>query len=420
MSFGAPTALRVDLQEPSGSWVEVGVLERWNETTSFSSFEEYWELPHRPVLGQVFEQRGPLWRPAATTALPIWFSNLLPEGVLREAIALDTGVNEKREFPLLARIGGDDLPGAVRMVVVDPGNEYAEVNLEEEDPEGSEDEYQGALKFSLDGVQLKFSVSEQDRGLTVPAHGDAGTWIAKLPDRRRGYEGVPEAEFAALELAGAIGIPVPRTRLVDVRSIGGLPGWAAEGGGSALLIHRFDRRPGGRVHVEELSQVLNRRPARKYKDANFETVARVTAALAGPERVAEVIDRIVLNVLVGNGDAHVKNWAYTYPDGRSPELSPAYDIVPTVLYMPDDNLGLNLNGSKSFSDVDLNAFQRLAEKAGWDGELGKQQARDAADRVFEAWPVFVDHLPASAADRLTERRDTLGRLLRRQRSRKRS
>ncbi len=177
------------------------------------------------------------------------------------------------------------------------------------------------------------------------------------------------------------------------------------------MIHRFDRRPGGRIHVEELSQVLNRRPARKYKDANFETVARVTAALTAPERVAEVIDRIVVNVLVGNGDAHVKNWAYTYRDGRSPELSPAYDIVPTVLYMPDDNLGLNLNGSKSFADVDLNAFQRLADKAGWDGELGRRQARDAVDRVLEAWPVLVDNLPASAADKLTVRRHGLRGLL---------
>lgn len=47
-----------------------------------------------------------------------------------------------------------------------------------------------------------------------------------------------------------------------------------------------------------------------------------------------MIDRIVLNILVGNGDAHVKNWTFIYPDGSRPQLSPAYDIVPTVLYVP--------------------------------------------------------------------------------------
>lgn len=149
----------------------------------------------------------------------------------------------------------------------------------------------------------------------------------------------------------------------------------------------------------------------KYKRGNFETVARVTAGLAGPDRVGAVIDRIVLNVMVGNGDAHSKNWAYIYKDGRNPELAPAYDIVPSVLYLPNDNLGLKLNGSKSFDDVDIGAFERLAEKAGWDGVLGRDRAANAVDRVLEAWPVFLGNLDKDAARRLTDRRNALPRLI---------
>jgi serine/threonine-protein kinase HipA len=404
-----PAALRVDLQRPDGEWVSVGILQRVHETTTFSSFSAYWELPRRPVLGQIFEERGPDWKPAASTALPTWFSNLLPEGRLRQAIARDTGVNEQREFFLLARIGGDDLPGALRVVPVDPNEPPAEADVEDLDDFDAEEAH--PLKFSLDGVQLKFSAGETERGLTVPATGDSSRWIAKLPDSRPEFRGVPEAEFAALELARAVGIEVPRARLVDVNSIEGLPDWATAGGGNALVVERFDRRAGGRVHAEELAQILNLRPRRKYGKANFETVARFTAALTGAESVGLVIDRLVLNALIGNGDAHIKNWGFVYEDGISPTLAPAYDILPTVLYMPNDNFGLNLNGSRSFDDINLAAFERLAEKAGWDGALGRERARDAVSRVLAAWPVLEGLLTQAQLIQLTRRRDGLKNLM---------
>ncbi len=277
---------------------------------------------------------------------------------------------------------------------------------------GSEnDEAPGSIKFSLAGVQLKCSLTERGPGFTIPATGEWGTWIVKLPDARVGYEGVPEAEYAAMQLAAASGVDVPETRLVDVSSISGLPEWARTNG-RALLVQRFDRRSAGRrVHAEDLAQVLNVRPARKYERANFETVARTVAALTGAERVGEVVDRIVLNVLMGNGDAHLKNWTFIYPDGRRPQLSPAYDIVPTVLYIPHDDLGLKLNGSRSFADVDLAAFGRLAEKAGWDGGLGRERAGRAVQKVLAAWPVLGEHLGPDAVRRLTQRRDSLRKLL---------
>jgi serine/threonine-protein kinase HipA len=198
------------------------------------------------------------------------------------------------------------------------------------------------LKFSLAGAQLKFSVYGDGRGLTVPATGQAGNVILKLPDGRPGFEGVPEAELGALELARAAGIETPRARLVDLIDVVGLEDWAATTKGKALAIERFDRREGDlRVHMEELAQVLNIPTAReraKYTKANFETVAIFVGALSGVYRVADVIDRIVLNVLVGNGDAHLKNWAFLYPDGKRPDLSPLYDVLPTVLFIAEDDL----------------------------------------------------------------------------------
>lgn len=404
-----PIALRVELQRPDGTWLAVGLLKRVGEVNWFESLPEYWESDARVILAQVLEEGGSRWRPTVRVALPTWFSHLLPEGRLRRAVAEAADVNERREFFLLARIGGDDLPGALRVVAADiaegaPSKAEAD-HLPDED-------VAAVLKFSLAGVQLKFSVvQDRERGLTLPASGLAGEWIAKLPDQRPGFEGVPQAEFAGLELARKAGITVPRTQLVEVASIAGLPDWSIQGGKTALLIERFDRAPNQRrVHVEELAQVLEISTGHhsfKYIRTNFETVASVTSALCGPEAVGEVVHRIVLNVLLGNGDAHAKNWAYRYPDGRNAELAPAYDIVPTVLYIPGDDLGLNLDGSRSFDDVTVASFDRLASRAGWTSSEIRQQVRQAVDRVIDAWPVLDSLLPDTASATLTRRRDLL-------------
>jgi serine/threonine-protein kinase HipA len=403
-------SLLVQLRKSGGEWVDVALLHHSNETTWFESLRTYWESGDRPILGQVFEERGPSWRPSTRVALPNWFSHLLPEGRLRQAVAAAAHVKHEREFFLLRRIGGDDLPGALRVVPAEVSPSGTVVSPDEVADEKTSVEM-APLKFSLAGLQLKFSLVFGERGLTIPARGDAGEWIAKLPDVRRGFEGVPEAELASLELARTVGISVPEARLVDVDSISGLPEWATSTGGRALLIRRFDRTEGGgRVHFEELAQILGVPTGRehfKYQHANFETVARVTGALCGSFAVGDVVERLVLNVLIGNGDAHTKNWAYRYPDGRTPELSPAYDILPTVLYVTADDLGLKLGGSREFEDVTVRSFERLAEKAGWDAAAGRARALETVARVVDAWHILAEYLPRDAFTRITERRDKL-------------
>jgi serine/threonine-protein kinase HipA len=125
------------------------------------------------------------------------------------------------------------------------------------------------------------------------------------------------------------------------------------------------------------------------------------------EAVASVIDRIVLNVLVGNGDAHLKNWAIIYGDGRTATLSPTYDVVPTVLYIPDDDLGLKLGGNRSFAGIQPGSFGRLGERSGFGERAAINRAKDATDRVLEQWKNLRDYLSLGNYASLTRRVSTL-------------
>jgi serine/threonine-protein kinase HipA len=330
---------------------------------------------------------------------------------VRAAVSAAAGINPKREFFLLARLGSDDLPGAIRVTAL---NFAPSGHPERSAP--TEDLYEGEenplLKFSLAGVQLKFSMRlDAQKGLTIPARGSVGDWIVKLPDERPGFDAVPEPEFAGLELARASGVRVPETMLVAVKDIRGLPNWAYLRPGKALAVSRFDRAPGDRrVHAEELAQVMDIPTAidtAKYTRANFETVASIIAALCGHEALGEVIDRIVLNVLIGNGDGHLKNWAVTYPNGILPQLSPAYDILPTVLYIRNDNLGLKLNRSRDFTDVTLSSFARMAARVGVEAEWAEYSARRMVEKVIDCWGILRELLTVEKFAALTRHRDRL-------------
>ncbi|MCR4269531.1 type II toxin-antitoxin system HipA family toxin, partial [Nitratireductor sp. ZSWI3] len=193
------------------------------DRTLFSFSDEYVADPNRPTLGLSFkDDLGGLITnlpPTQVRVLP-FFSNLLPEGHLREYLAERAGVNPLREFFLLWVLGRD-LPGAL---TIEPADGEAWPPGTDDDVEGEDRPRENALRFSLAGVQLKFSAlgdTKANKGLTIPAEGVGGSWIVKLPSAR--YPGVPENEFAMMTLARQIGIDVPEIDLVDLDAIKNLP-----------------------------------------------------------------------------------------------------------------------------------------------------------------------------------------------------
>ncbi len=282
----------------------IGVINRLAGDRQIFAFEqEYVDDPQRPTLSLSFKGRtGGLvtaLRPVPRR-VPPFFSNLLPEGHLREYLAKLADVNSEREFFLLAVLGAD-LPGAL---VIEPLEGHAREDDGHHHDDGGDGDRdrdddgppETALRFSLAGVQLKFSaVMEASGGLTVPADGMGGSWIVKLPSAR--FAAVPENEFAMLELARRVGIVVPDNRLVDVAEIKGLPEEARAPKAKALAVQRFDRPAGGApVHMEDFAQVFGQYPADKYKHRSYANIAAVLWAEAGEDAVAEFVRRLVFSV----------------------------------------------------------------------------------------------------------------------------
>lgn len=371
----------------------------------FRWLSTYLQTFPRPVLGQHF-----LDHPDAVlrsrSRLPPWFSNLLPEGALRELIAGQAGFHETHEYALLNLLG-QDLPGAVHVHPADDIDTLvaaAEMPLASPSDEVSSASFadDGAWHFSLAGVQLKFSAQRTQRGLTIPAAGLGGDWIVKLPDAR--FADVPSNEFATMSWAKACAIETPETLLVPLSDIAGLPGSATvAAGANALAVKRFDRPgPGQRVHFEDFAQVLGVFPEQKYKAANHETLASIVLALSGPDGLRDYLRRLVFVVASGNGDAHLKNWSLIYRDGVAARLSPAYDQVSTIQYMPQDKLALNLGRSKKWADITLAVFQRLARKLHTDERTVGETVEESVQVIRQAWRSGAKSLYTAAQQRAIE------------------
>ena len=367
----------------------IGIINRLAGDTHIFAFEQdYIDDPNRPTLSLSYKSRtGGLVttvRPVSRR-LPPFFSNLLPEGHLRDYLAQKAGVKKEREFYLMAVLGAD-LAGAVTVQPMEGRESEHDHDHDRQQHHEDEDQRQkNVLRFSLAGVQLKFSaVMEASGGLTVPAHGVGGSWIVKLPSTQ--YASVAENEYAMLELARATGIQVPPIRLVPVAEIEGLPPDAAPVKGSALAIERFDRAAGGRrIHMEDFAQVFGLFPDDKYGERSYANIAAVLWAETGEEGTYEFVRRLVFSVLIGNADMHLKNWSLLYPDGRMPVLSPAYDFVSKLPYIPGDTLALSFGGTKSLDGVTLDQLRRFADTARLPMKPLNDIVAETVEKTQKAW-----------------------------------
>lgn len=375
-----------------------------------SFVDEFRNDPDRPTLSLITH---PAFPNAQTVMEKPWtkhqklhptLSNLLPEGALRELIAQSLKVHVDNEFQILTYLG-QDLPGALVATPMEPEDvpdsvlsthgtakavKIASANNEN--------------KFSLAGVQMKFSMKEKDGRYNLTKGGELGDWIIKTPSTKHAF--VPLNEFTAMSMAAMVGIEIPEIKLVELGKLENLPPINLPDEKLAFAIKRYDRDGNRRIHAEDFAQVLVEYPHHKYDAANYEQIGRVIYGYSGDglADAQQLARRLLVNILLANGDAHLKNWSLVYPDQITPRLSPAYDIVTTNVYIQGETkYALNLGKTKEWYTVTTGHFKAWAEKAHIPWRAIKPHLEDAMDKARSLWPEALKELPMDEAHKATLR-----------------
>ena len=403
-----PIALPVSLMSATGEVLPVGFLARDRaDNVMFTPSLDYREAgPRRPILsarwhvpGDEDKTRARLANEADKTArqgiLPGWFSNLLPEGALRDMVERGMPSGRTSDFDVIRHLGSD-LPGGVVVGSGEAPGDRTVWDLRTDDGTPR-------IRFSLAGIQLKFSAVRRDDRLTVPSMGTSGNLIVKLPNAR--YPGLVELEAASLALARAAGIEVAEFDVVPSDRVDGLPDRLIAGP-TVLVVARFDRTERGRIHMEDFAQILGAVGDQKYSRGNDESCVNVVRRFSrlGQADVVQAVRRLVVNLLLGNTDAHLKNWSLLYDRPTAPRLAPAYDIVALRALLPDDRMALKLRGKNDPALVSEETFVSFAKFVGLPERIMRTVVRETVEQATLAWPDL-----AGSLDLLPEYRANLNR-----------
>jgi len=362
--------------------------------------EEFKNNPARPTFSLITHPAFP--RADKLMAKPLLrnqklhpsLSNLLPEGAMRELIAQGLKTHIDNEFQIFSLLG-HDLPGALVAKSMGPEDvpdhvlaPYGKVKVTEHKGRDTRNE------FSLAGVQMKFSMKEKDGRYNLTKGDDLGDWIIKTPSTRHRH--VPLNEYTAMKLASVVGVEIPEIKLVELSKLDNLPQINLPEEQFAFAIKRFDRDQNTRIHMEDFAQVLVKYPARKYDAASYEQIGKVLYEFSGDglADAQQFARRLLVNILLANGDAHLKNWSLRYEDQITPRLSPAYDILTTFVYMEGEtDFALNLSKNKNWYNTSFEHFERWAQKAGIPWRAIKPHLIDTLEIARSLWPENLNDLP---------------------------
>ena len=379
----------------------VGYLAGFNNGRNVLRFaDEFKRDPNRPTFSLVTHPDFPL---AEEIMSEPWtknhrlhpvLSNLLPEGSLRELIAQGLKVHVDNEFHLFSYLG-EDLPGALVATPMEPDDVPDSVLTTHGKAKAVKfNKGTNENKFSLAGIQLKFSMKEKDGRYNLSKDGKLGDWIIKTPSSK--FKNLPLNEYTAMSLAAMVGVDIPEIKLVDLDKLDNLPQINLPDEKQAFAIKRFDRSGNERIHMEDFAQVLVKYSHEKYDSANYEQIGRVINEYSGDSLtdVQQLARRLLVNILLANGDAHLKNWSLLYKDQRTPRISPAYDIVTTRVYSEDETTyALNLGKTKKWYAVRLVNFESWADRAGLPWRAIKPHLDDVMEKARSLWPDALKNLP---------------------------
>lgn len=362
-----------------------------NGKMSFAYLREYLEAEGREPVSFSIPLRAEAF---AHDEIEAFLSNLLPDDIIRTRIADILQIPRENTFALLKAIGGD-CAGAVSFFTegtspeTSDKGEYRELsdkeagrildNLQKRPLDVGED----GFRISGAGAQDKLIACMKDGQVLLPLNGTPSTHIIKpaMPD----YPDSVENEWFAMRLADACRLSVAAC---DIAVIDGK---------RCYVCVRYDRESIDgkvrRLHQEDFCQMLKVDPKRKYESVGGpgirESFALLRALQLPASDTLEFLDRLLFNFIVGNGDAHAKNFSVLYRNGV-PRLSPAYDIMSTAIY-PEvgKRMAMKIDGEYAFKWITRGKFIRMADKSGIHPHVVKGEMDKMIRRVRHALPRLV-------------------------------
>ena len=193
-----------------------------------------------------------------------------------------------------------------------------------------------AGKLSISGVQTKLSMKLDKKTKKIISVAEGGEYILK--PQTGNYPQVPENENLCMTIAGGIGLDVPPHALLKLTD-----------GSFAFIIKRFDRVNGRKINQEDFCQILGKSTRDKYSGSIEQIANRLKGISEIPGLdIQRLYERGLFFFIIGNGDAHLKNFSINYTNMDDIRLSPAYDIVSSKLLIPgEEDAALSVNGKKN-------------------------------------------------------------------------
>jgi len=327
-----------------------------------------------------------------------FFAGVLPEGDKREIIARNLGISPRNDFAMLERIGGE-CAGAVTFIPAGqplPEHSYSYRTLSpselatmlKELPKRPLLAGEKGVRLSLAGAQDKIAVRIEGDDISLPLGGAPSTHILK-PNIEH-LAGVVFNEAFTMRLATAVNLPVAK---VETQTADGI---------DYLLVERYDRthRESGattvldRLPQEDFCQAQNIVPETKYQKEGGLSLKRCfqllrEASSAPVIDLARLLEAVIFNYLVGNNDAHGKNFSLLYHGvgtaSQETRLAPLYDIVSTVYYPElSEEMAMKIGDEYSSDRVTLKDFDKLAQGAGLAKPIVRQRVTELAEAILGA------------------------------------
>lgn len=364
----------------------IGTLTQIDGRLNFSYTQDWLSNPNATPLSQSIPLQSEAFDERATRP---FFAGLLPEGDKRKLIAQTLHVSRQNDFALLDGIGGE-CAGAVTLLEAGQNlaapdatqavrwlDEGELLRLLDEMPKRPMLAGEEGLRLSLAGAQDKLPVVADGERIGLPLFNTPSSHILK--PAIAGVEGSVFNEGFCLALADAMKLDVAKAHIQQVHDR------------HFLLVERYDRQTSTtglllRLHQEDFCQALAVAPEYKYQNEGGPDLAQAFDLLRKTTRpsaphILKLLDFVIFNALIGNHDAHAKNFSLLYTS-RGAILAPLYDALSTAVY-PNliDKMAMKIGSKYRFTEVQARHWERFAVDAGLSPAQVRKRVLEIAKRL---------------------------------------